>query len=84
MTNQMATEEIKQNFHRLIDTIADEQSLVSLYEAAELYLEQQDLLLDTDNPALVARMQRSLEQTEQGEFIPNSEVRKQVRQWLSK
>lgn len=80
----MATEEIKQNFHRLIDTIADEQSLVSLYEAAELYLEQQNLPLDTENPSLIARMQRSLEQTERSEFIPNEDVQKQARHWIGK
>ena len=32
----MATEELRQNFHRLIDTIADEKSLVELYSVAEL------------------------------------------------
>lgn len=84
MKNEMATEEIKQNFHRLIDAIADEQSLVSLYEAAELYLEQRNLLLDTHNPILLARMQQSLDQIERSEFIPNAEVRQQVRQWIGK
>ena len=41
----MATEELRQNFHRLIDTIADEKSLVELYSVAELYIEQRNVLL---------------------------------------
>ncbi len=80
----MITEHIRQNFHRLIDTIADEQSLVDLYEAAELYLDQKELLIDTDNPALLAQMQRSLEQVEQGDLIPNEVVQQQAKQWLVK
>jgi predicted transcriptional regulator len=80
----MVTEEIRQNFHRLIDTIANDQSLAELYEAAELYLHQQTVLPDTTDPVLLARMKTSLEQAERGELITNEEVQKQVQQWLGK
>ena len=80
----MITEQIRQDFHRLIDTIADEKSLAELYEVAELYLDQKELLLDTENPLLLARMQRSVEQTTQGGLIPDEIVQQQAKQWLGR
>lgn len=83
-TTAMATEEIRQNFHRLIDALADEKSLVELYSVAELYVEQQNVLLDTQDPALLSRMEKSLQQVERGEFITNEAMQKEVKQWLGK
>ncbi|TAE27795.1 MAG: hypothetical protein EAZ91_15495 [Cytophagales bacterium] len=80
----MATEELRQNFHRLIDTIADEKSLVELYSVAELYIEQQNVLLDTQDPALLKRMEMSLRQAERGEFYTNEQIQNEVKQWLGK
>ena len=80
----MATEELRQNFHRLIDTIADEKSLVELYSVAELYIEQQNVLLDTQDPALLRRMETSLQQVECGKFFTNEQVQNDVKQWLGK
>lgn len=78
------TEEIRRSFHQLIDTIEDDQSLVNLYEAAALYLEQPRLLLDTTDPQLLNRMQTSLAQAARGDVIPNEVMKQQVRQWLGK
>lgn len=80
----MATEELRRNFHRLIDTIADEKSLVELYSVAELYIEQQNVLLDTQDPVLLKRMETSLRQAERGEFYTNDQIQNEVKQWLGK
>ena len=80
----MATEELRQNFHRLIDTIADEKSLVELYSVAELYIEQQNVLLDTQDPAFLKRIKTSLQQVECGKFFTNEQVQNDVKQWLGK
>jgi len=69
LKNNTATEELRQNFHRSIDTIADEKSLVELYSVAKLYIEQQNVLLDTQDPALPKRMETSLQQAKWGEFF---------------
>ena len=69
LKNNTATEELRQNFHRSIDTIADEKSLVELYSVAKLYIEQQNVLLDTQDPALPKRMETSLQQAKLGEFF---------------
>ena len=81
------TDEIRRSFHQLIDTIEDDQSLVNLYAAAALYLEQPRLLLDTTDPQLLNRIQTSLAQAERGDVVSgdvvSNEVMKQhVRQWL--
>lgn len=78
------TENIRRNFHQLIDMIEDNQSLTDLYAAAALYLEQQSLLLDTTDAELLSRMQTSLAQAERGEVISNEVMKQHVRQWLGK
>lgn len=80
----MVTEHIRQNFHRLIDRIADEKALAQLYEVAELYLDQKELLLDTEDHTLLSRMESSLKQAENGEFISNHDIQQQVKEWLGK
>ena len=79
-----ATEDIRRNFHELIDAIDDEQSLTNLYAAATLYLEQQPVPLDTTNPQHLDRMRTSLAQASRGEVISNEAMKQQVRQWLGK
>ncbi len=79
-----ATEDIRRNFHELIDAIDDEQSLTNLYAAAALYLEQQPLLLDTTDPRHLDRMQTSLAQANRGDVISNEAMKQQVQQWLGK
>ncbi|MBC3787637.1 hypothetical protein [Spirosoma utsteinense] len=78
------TDDIRRSFHQLIDMIEDDQSLVSLYAVAALYMDQQHLLLDTTDPHLLGRMQTSLEQAQRGEVISNESMKTQVRQWLGK
>ena len=78
------TEEIRRSFHQLIDTIEDDQSLANLYAAAALYLEQPRLLLDTADPQLLDRMQKSVAQAERGDVVSNEVVKQHVRQWLGK
>ncbi len=78
------TTEIRENFHQLIDSIQDEYALSSLYSAVSLYVEQQDVLLDSADPVILARMQKSLGQAARGEVITNEEMQEQVRQWLGK
>lgn len=78
------TDEIRRSFHQLIDTIEDDQSLVNLYAAAALYLEQPRLLLDTTDPQLLNRIQTSLAQAERGDVVSNEVVKQHVRQWLGK
>jgi hypothetical protein len=80
----IAAEDIRRNFHELIDRIEDEQSLTNLYAAAALYLDQQPLLLDTTSSQHIDRMRISLEQANRGEVISNEAMKKQVQQWLGK
>ena len=75
---------IRRNFHELIDRIEDEQALTSLYAAAALYLDQHPLLLDTMDPKHLDRMRVSLEQANRDQVISNEAMKQQVRQWLGK
>jgi hypothetical protein len=77
-------DDIRRNFHELIDRIEDEQALTSLYAAAALYLDQHPLLLDTTDPKHLDRMRVSLEQASRNEVISNEDMKQQVRQWLGK
>ena len=78
------SDDIRRNFHELIDRIEDEQALTSLYAAAALYLDQQHLMLDTKGPKHLDRMRVSLEQASRNEVISNEAMKQQVRQWLGK
>ncbi len=79
----MTTDELKRDIHQLVDSVQNDVTLVDLYAAVALIVEQQDMPLDDDSE-LRARVSKVANQIERGDYITNDEMKRQVQQWLAK
>ena len=80
----MTTEELKRDIHQLVDSVQNDVTLVDLHAAVALIIEQQDMLLDDNDPVLRERMSNVMGQIERGEYITNDEMKRKVQHWLAK
>ena len=80
----MTTDELKRDIHQLVDSVQNDVTLVDLYAAVALIVEQQDMPLDDDDSELRARVSKVANQIERGDYITNDEMKRQVQQWLAK
>ncbi len=80
----MAHTEIKKQLHSDIDMLEDETQLNILNESAVAYLTTHEDVLDTLTFKQKQRLQESILQADNGQTISNSEVKKRVKQWLTK
>lgn len=80
----MTTEELKKDIHQLVDSVQNDVTLVDIHAAVALILEQQDMPLDDDDSVLHERMNNVMGQIERGEYITNTDMKRQVQQWLAK
>lgn len=80
----METLNIKEEFHRLIDEIPNEQYLSDLFYSVALFARQNTDVLDDLPDAELKRLDESLEQIKLGKTTPDSVIRKKYEQWLTK
>jgi len=80
----MHTAEIKKQLHNYIDLIEDEEELMILNEAAEGYLTNRPDIIDLLTPEQLNRLDESIKQLEEGDFISHDEVLKRSREWHKK
>jgi hypothetical protein len=80
----MAAADLKKKLHSYIDMIEDETQLQMLNEAAEAYATKQPDILDLLTPEQLKRLEESIKQADEGKLIPNEDVMKLSKQWLSK
>lgn len=76
----MLMTELKQAFHELIERIDDEEYLRELYEGVAS-LHQRPV---PDDDAVVVKLQRSLEKSQNGQGMPHEQFMNEVKSWLSK
>ena len=75
---------IKEEFHRLIDEIPNEQYLNDLYESVAIFAKQKTDVLDDLSAYELNRLDESLEQIKQGRIVADAVVREKYRKWLTK
>lgn len=81
----MTTEELKRDIHQLVDSVRNDVTLTDLHAAVALIVEQQNLPLTDDNDSVLReRMNKVAGQVERGEYMSNDDMKRQVRQWLTK
>lgn len=80
----MTAHDLKRDIHQLVDSVQNEMTLVDLHNAVALIIEQQDMPLDNDDPALRERLSRLNSQIERGDYITNEAIKQEVKQWLAK
>ena len=80
----METLTIKQEFHKLIDEIPNEQYLCDLFESVAFFAKQKTDVLDDLSASELKRLDESLAQIKEGRVISDAVVRKKYEQWLTK
>ena len=76
---------IKSTIHEKVEKLNDETLLQLVEEAVTAYgTSPSKDILDELTPEQQQRLQDSIQQTETGQIIPNEEVKKIAKQWLSK
>ena len=82
----MRTENIRQNFHKLIDELKDETLLQHIYEMMlELSKTNSDKdILDELTDEQKSRLMKSIESYKQGKTHTLSQVKEEVAKWLTK
>jgi hypothetical protein len=81
----MDKETLKKKLHAQIDAIDDELALQMLHDAAIDYSKAEDK--DTREeltPEQLKRLEKSLQQCDEGKTIPHEEVQKRIKEWLTK
>ncbi len=80
----MDAKQLKSSIHQIVDSVQSDLTLVDIYAAISLIVEQQDIPLDGETSLLQNRLQKAITQIEAGTYITNEQMKQQVRQWLSK
>lgn len=76
---------MKSTIHEKVEKLNDETLLQMVEEAVTVYGTSPSRdILDELTPEQQQRLQDSIQQTETGQIIPNEEVKKIAKQWLSK
>lgn len=82
----MTTQQIKSEFHKLIDSFEDEKILNNFYEAIREY-SKKDKRIDIIDELSEKQKQRlidSIEQVKEGKTFSNDQVKDEVQKWLTK
>ncbi len=74
---------LKKKLHEQIDAIEDEMALHMLHEAAVEYGKVEEAREDL-TPAQVEKLQKSLEQANNGETVSHEEAKKRMKEWLTR
>jgi hypothetical protein len=81
------TKKLKENFHRLIDKIEDDDLLYTHYESLskffDLHLSKKDVT-DELSHEQIKRLEHAIEQSKTENTIPHSEMKKRIREWITK
>lgn len=81
----MSVKELKEKLHQEIDTLENPTALRLLHDAASEFSKITNCdILDSLTSEQMERLNKSLEQADQGGTIPHKEVMEQLRQWRSK
>jgi F0F1-type ATP synthase delta subunit len=82
----MSVAAVRTNLHQLIDTVENTDLLQNFYEV--LYLLQQQPVRQEVTEELTSaqknRLEQSLSQSANGQTISNVDMKKKIKQWLSK
>jgi hypothetical protein len=78
--------EIKTNFHKLIDKIDNPDLLENFFGAMSYYVNKKkgEDITDELSPKQHKRLSDSIKQAEKGKTISNTEMKKEMKQWLTK
>lgn len=80
----MSVLEIKTQVHQLVDRV-DELHMEDLLQSIKFFLEQrQPVDFDDASPEIMAKLQQSLLQMEEGSLVSNDEMKKRTKEWLTK
>lgn len=77
----MDKQQLKYEFHKLIDSIEDEEMLQMLYEDAVEYTTQDETEEDL-TPEQIASIELGLKQIEEGKVSSHEEVIQRIGEWL--
>jgi predicted transcriptional regulator len=77
----MDKQSIKNQFHKLIDSIDDESVLQLLYEDAVEYSKVSDVADDELTEDQMAEIKEGLRQIENGEFTTHEEMLEKIKAW---
>jgi len=76
---------LKSSIYKKVDQLDDEVFLQMVEEAVTAYSSSsQKDILDELTPEQKQRLQESVKQADKGETIPDDEVKKKAKEWLSK
>ena len=78
--------EIKTNFHKLIDKVDNTDLLENFFSAMNYYVNKKkgEDITDELTPKQMKRLSASIRQAEKGKTITNAEMKKEMKQWLTK
>jgi hypothetical protein len=77
----MSTLELRDEFHKLIDRIDDEDQLRTFFELLSTQVEPRD---ERPSPELEARLEEALHSFESGDYITHEEMKRRAEAWLTR
>jgi len=82
----MTTQQIKSEFHKLIDEFDDKNVLVNFYEAILEYRKKDKSvdIIDDLSERQKQRLMDSIEQADKGNTMSNAEVKDEIQKWITK
>ncbi len=77
---------IKTDFHKLIDKVDNKDILESFFSAMNYYVNKKNAvdILDELTEKQQKRLAASIKQAEKGKTITNAEMKREIKQWLTK
>lgn len=80
----MSATELKILIHRQVDLLIENEDIEDLYATINLFLESRDIHFDSNHPAFVEKLSKSLQNAENATTISTSELKTKMQAWITK
>jgi hypothetical protein len=80
----MASMTVKEDFHKLIEDIDDENYLKDIYDTMAFQFHQKKDVLDDLSTEQIKRIEQSIKQIDEGKGIPHEIIKAKHQRWLIK
>lgn len=80
----MSALEIKELIHRQVDLLTDSEDIEDLYATISLFFESRDIHFDSNHPAFIEKLSRTLKEAETTSGITTVELKNKMMEWRMK
>lgn len=80
----MSVAELKEQMHRQIDLLNDENDIEDLSATIEFFFNSREIHFDSNHPDFISQLEKSLDDAQNQGGISTDQLRGKMKEWLTK